>query len=230
MIFFIVIKPKSKILSIKILNVCEKEYFNKMKFFFSFSAVVPMLVAFFFINDALITVSNNYPIYVERVFGVSDNIKNYLLLAILLMSAIGGVISGWVADKIGALKTLKLIFVGWIILIPLIASSSSLLSLSIYSSISGLFVGSGWAVTRAYLSEVLKKEELSYGFSFYTIIERFATFVGPLTWGGIIAVLGTHGSSYRIAMLSMTAFVIIGLIILLNWKREMKTVTISEMQ
>lgn len=220
MIYFVDSKPKTNKFNIKILKEGEKEYVKKMKFFFSFSVVVPMLISFFFFNDALITISNNYPIYMERVFSVSDNIKNYLLLAILLMSAIGGIISGWVADKIGALKTLKFILVGWIILIPLIAISKSLLSLSIFSSLSGLFIGSIWTVTRAYLSEILKKDELGYGFSFYTIAERFATFIGPLTWGGIIAVFGTNSTSYRIAMLSMVIFVFIGLIILLKWKRK----------
>ena len=87
-------------LNIKILKEGRERIFQKMKIFFSVSIAVPMLVSFFFFNDALITISNNYPIYMERVFGVSDNIKNYLLLAVLLMSATGGIISGWVADKI----------------------------------------------------------------------------------------------------------------------------------
>ena len=224
MIYFVDSKPKENVLNIKILKEGEKEYFKKMKIFFSISIAVPMLVSFFFFNDAVITISNNYPIYMERVFGVSDNIKNYLLLAVLLMSAIGGIISGWVADKIGALKTLKFILIGWIILIPLIATSKSLISLSIFSSLVGLLIGSVWTVTRAYLSEILQKEELGYGFSFYTLAERFATLFGPLTWGGIIAVLGTQHTSYRTAMLSMVVFVLIGLIILLRWKREPKLV------
>lgn len=222
MIYFIDSKPKKNRLDIKILKEGEKEYFGKMAAFFSISIAVPMLVSFFFFNDALITITNNYAIYMERVFSVSDDIKNYLLLAVLLMSAIGGVISGWIADKIGALKTLKFILVGWIILIPLIATAKSLILLSIFSSLVGLFVGSSTTVTRAYLSEILKKEELGYGFSFYTIAERFATLFGPLTWGGVIAVLGIQHTSYRIAMMSMALFVIIGLIILLRWNRESK--------
>ncbi len=217
---FVDSKPKNNRLSVKVLREGEREYFKRMIIFFSVSVAVPMLVSFFFFNDALVTISNNYPIYMERVFGVSDNIKNYLLLAILLMSAIGGVVSGWVADKIGALKTLKFILIGWIILIPLIATSKGLFSLSIFSSLVGLLIGSVWTVTRAYLSEILKKEELGYGFSFYTLAERFATLFGPLTWGGVIAVLGIHQASYRIAMLSMTIFVFIGLVILLRWKRN----------
>ena len=226
MIYFIDSKPKERRLNVRILREGEKEYIKKMKIFFSVSIAVPMLVSFFFFNDALITISNNYPIYMERVFGVSDNIKNYLLLAILLMSAIGGIISGWVADKIGALKILKFILIGWIILIPLIATSKSLVSLSIFSSLVGLLIGSVFTVTRAYLSKILKKEELGYGFSFYTLAERFATLFGPLTYGSIIAVLGTQHTSYRIAMLFMVVFVLIGLIILLKWKREPKLINV----
>jgi MFS-type transporter involved in bile tolerance (Atg22 family) len=92
MIYFVDSKPKENRLNISILKEGEKEYFRKMKIFFSFSIAVPMLVAFFFFNDALITLTNNYPIYMERVFGISDNVKNYLLLAVLLMSATGGIV------------------------------------------------------------------------------------------------------------------------------------------
>ncbi len=226
MIYFIDSKPKENKFSVNVLKEGEKEYFRKMKIFFSISVAVPILVSFFFFNDALITLTNNYPIYMERVFGISDNIKNYLLLAVLLMSATGGIVFGWVADRVGKLKTLKFILVGWIILIPLVATSRSLISLSIFSCLVGLLLGSVVTVTRAYLSEILKKEELGYGFSFYTLAERFATLLGPLTWGGIIAVLGTERTSYRIAILFMTVFIIIGLAILLKWKREVKLLSV----
>ena len=73
---------------------------------------------------------------------------------------------------------------------------------------------------RAYLSTLLAKEEMTYGFSFYTLAERFATFVGPLTWGGII--LGTGGSplGYRLAVGTMTGFVIAGLLILYFFRKS----------
>ncbi|MDD5726487.1 MAG: MFS transporter [Patescibacteria group bacterium] len=222
MIFFKDSRPKGRVIDTRVLVDGEKEYLKKMIGFFSISIAVPMLVSFFFFNDALITVSNNYPIYMERVFAVPDTIKNILLMAILLMSAIGGLVSGRIADKIGALKTLKFILIGWIILVPLIALSNGLVWLSIFSILVGSLIGSAWTVTRAYLSELLKKEELGYGFSFYTLAERFATLLGPLTWGGIIAGLGIQHTSYRIAMASMALFVVVGLIILIKWKRVPK--------
>ena len=60
---------------------------------------------------------------------------------------------------------------------------------------------------------------MGYGFSFYTIAERFATLVGPLTWGGIIWAMGTEALAYRIAAGTMTIFCIIGLIILHRWRQ-----------
>ncbi len=219
---FIDSKPSQTSLSFSRIRKLNLEYFRKISSFFSASIAVPILVSFFFFNDALITLSNNYPIYMERVFGVSDVTKNLLLMAILLMSSVGGIVSGWVADKIGTLKTLKGILIGWVILIPLIALSRDLLSLSILSSIVGLLIGSVWTVTRAYLSEILDSNELGYGFSFYTLFERFATLLGPLSWGGIIAVMGIGENSYRIAMFSMTIYVIIGLVLLQFWRRMRK--------
>jgi len=222
MIYFVDSKPKSNKLNIKVLREGEKEYIKKMVTFFSISVAVPLLISFFFFNDALITISNNYPIYMERVFGVSDNIKNYLLLSILLMSAFGGIVFGWVADKFGDLKTLRFILACWVILIPLLALAKGLVALSILSALTGFLMGPIWTVSRSYLSKVLDRDELTYGFTFYTLSERFATLFGPLVWGGIIATLGIQSINYRIALMSMVLFVIIGLLILYRWKRELK--------
>ena len=91
----------------------------------------PILISFFFFNDALITISNNYPIFMERVFGLPDQTKSMLLMLILFMSAVGGIVFGWIGDKIGNLKTLKIILSGWIILLPLIAITSNFIILAI---------------------------------------------------------------------------------------------------
>lgn len=220
MVYFVDSRAKMKKITVGLVKGEEKEYFNKMVAFFSLSVAAPVIVSYFFFNDALVTITNNYSIYMERVFAVPDITKNLLLMAILMMSAIGGLISGWIADRIGALKTLKYILIGWIILIPLLAAARNLFALSIFSVITGLLIGSVMAVTRAYLSEILKKEDLGYGFSFYTLFERFATLLGPLTYGGILVILGNQSISYRISIAAMTVFVIIGLFILLKWRRE----------
>jgi UMF1 family MFS transporter len=221
MIFFKESKKHVNEVSTSLIQNETRASIKKMVAFFTVSAATPMLVAFFFFNDALLTVSNNYSIYLERVFKVPDISKSILLLAILIMSAIGSIIAGWLGDKIGALKTLKFILFGWIIILPVLAIAPNFFMVAIITPVIGVLIGSVWTVTRAYLTAVLPKKDMRYGFSFYTIAERFSTLIGPLTWGGIIWVMDTQILAYRIAVGAMTLFVVIGLIVLHYWKRPL---------
>lgn len=199
-------------------------YLKRFYAFFAVSAATPMLIAFFLFNDALLTISNNYAIVLERVFATPDTTKSILLMGILVMSAIGGILFGWVADRFGALTTLKVILAGWIVAIPLLAAAPTFTVFAILTLPVGLLIGSLFAVCRAYLSTLLPKNEMAYGFSFYTLAERFATFVGPLTWGAIISIGGAGAFSYRIALVAMAAFVLAGLFVLLRFKRGVQVI------
>ncbi len=198
----------------------SKIIYKRLIAFFAASVAAPLLYAFFFYNDALVTVTNNYSIYMQRVFSIPDSTKSVILMVIVVMNAIGGILSGWIGDKIGIYRTLKLTLVGWIIALPIIAITPHVTTFVILTAIIGLLIGSMWATSRAYMSTLLKSEEMGYGFSFYTLLERFSTFAGPITWGVIISLLGTNSNSYRIAIASMTVFVITGFIILAFWKRK----------
>ena len=156
----------------------------------------------------------------QRVLGVPDSTKSILLISIVVMNGIGAILAGWIGDKIGIRRTLQFTLIGWAVALPIIAYTDSLKVLSAMTICMGRFIGAMWATSRAYMSTLLATEEMGYGFSFYTLLERFASFVGPLTWGGIIALLGTNATSYRIAMASMTVFVAAGLILLSLWRRE----------
>ncbi|MDO8593442.1 MAG: MFS transporter [bacterium] len=195
-------------------------YLKRFRGFFAFSIATPMLIAFFLFNDALLTLSNNYSLILERVFATPDTTKSLLLMGILVMSAIGGIVFGWIADRLGALKTLKIILFGWIVALPLLAIAPTFTIFAIVTIPVGLLIGSLFAVCRAYISTLLPKEDMAYGFSFYTLAERFATFIGPLTWGTIIALGGASNLSYRIAIVAMAVFVVAGLFVLLRFRKD----------
>lgn len=198
---------------------------RKFLTFFAFSVATPTLIAFFLFNDALLTLSNNYAILLERVFATPDKIKSLLLMGILVMSAVGGIVFGWIADRLGSLTTLKIILVGWLIALPLLAIAPTFTVFAIVTIPVGLLIGSLFAVCRAYVSTILPKEDMAYGFSFYTLAERFATFIGPLTWGAVIAIGGASNLSYRIAVVSMAVFVLVGLLVLIFFRQRQRVVS-----
>jgi UMF1 family MFS transporter len=213
-------RPREKNISWSTVRTETKLFKKNMWQFFSASVATPMLVAFFLFNDGIVTMSNNYSLYMERVFATPDAQKSLLLVGVLGMSAIGGVVAGWLGDKIGLLRTLKYILFGWVILLPCFALAPTFKVFAALAVFAGLFIGSVWAVSRAYMSTILNKENMGYGFAFYTLAERFATFLGPLGWGVVVSGFGSTIFAYRGAMMSMTIFILAGFLVLVFWKRK----------
>ena len=193
--------------------------FKKLAAFLTTSAAGSFLLAYFFFNDAVITLSNNYAIVLERMFAAPDNAKSLLLLAILIMSAIGGVIAAWVAERVGVFKTLVGLLLCWVVMLPLLALAPTFAVFAVLTVPVGLLIGSSYSTARVYLTEILRPEEMNYGFSLFTLFERFASFVGPLSWGTTIALFGGGILSYRAAIGTMAVLMLVGLVILVSRKR-----------
>ena len=76
----------------------------------------------------------------------------------------------------------------------------------------GLCFGSVWTVTRAMIIKYTPHHSLNQSFTYFVLMERFATFISPITWGLIIMYAPSSGSlNYRAAIFSMAIFVLIGL-------------------
>lgn len=191
-----------------------KEVFGSFKSLLDVPGLGIFFLAYFFFNDALITASNNFPIYLEKVMSANDSVKTYLLILIMITSAAGAVIGGWVTDRIGHKKALMGVLAGWLITYASMIAFSNFVIFAIFSGLMGIFFGATWAVTRALVTQLTPSHALNQSFTYYTLMERFATFVGPITWGLIVTIpLGAPGASYRLAAAFMCIFVIIGLLI-----------------
>src|SRR3989344_1845373 len=192
-----------------------REQWGKFRELIRIPGVGLFLLAYFFFNDAILTAANNFPIYLQNVFAVSDTTKSLLLMGILATSAIGALLAGWMADKVGLKKTLMFVLGSWVVILPLLGSVSNFKLFVVYTVIMGLLYGSVWAVTRAAMTALVPPERMNFGFSFYGIAERVSTLVGPVTWGLISTLLVHLGPTrYRIAVSAMAIFVIIGLLIM----------------
>ena len=189
--------------------------FQTAKTVFSIRNLALLFIAYFFFSDALLTFSDNFAILLEKVFNAADSTKTYITAGILIFSGIGSLIFGKMADKKGTKFTLLFILTFWIAFFPVLAFVSSLTVATIICLIAGLFFGPVWGVSRAMVSEFTPREIEARSFSFYTLAERFATFIGPATWSAILAATAKSGSaSYSYALLSMGILVLIGFLVI----------------
>ena len=181
----------------------------------SFSSTAFFLLAYFFFNDAILTAANNFPIFLEQVWHVPDTVKTYILLGILITSAIGGTLSGMFADRFGHKRTLMFVLFGWIIILPLIGLLTNFTLFVIISTVMGFWFGANWAVSRSVMSYVAPTGKHNLAFSYFGLAERASSLMGPIVWGLVVSNLISFGSGrYRIAVLAITGFIILGLFFL----------------
>lgn len=169
------------------------------------------LLGYFLFNDAILTVHDNLPIYMERVLLIPDKTKSVILAGTLFAGALGGLFGGMVADRVGIKRALRCILALWFVLLPLAAAASAH-QFTVLLIVLGVMFGITITVTRATMVYLAPQDRPTYAFSYYTIAENFSTFLGPLAWGGITLALADIGPArYRAALLGMAVFVAAGL-------------------
>ncbi len=173
--------------------------------------------AYFLFNDAVLTASTNFPIFLEQVWHITDTVKTYLLLAILVTCAIGGFVSGFVADRYGHKRTLSVILFGWILLLPLVGLLGSWPWFVGATVMMGFWFGATWAVSRSVMSYIAPAGQGNLAFAYFGLAERASSFVGPVVWGLTVSNLVLLGAArYRIAMVAISVFIVFGCLLLLR--------------
>jgi len=217
-------RPKEKLM----IGTRWKEMLKETKILLLNHSVLMFLIAFFLFNDAILTASNNFSIFLEQVWGVSDTVKTYILLGILITSAIGGALSGLIADRFGHKRTLMFILCGWVIILPAIGLATNFTLFVVFTTIMGLWFGSNWTVSRSVMSYIAPKGKHNLAFAYYGVAERASSLIGPIVWGLIVSNMISIGSGrYRIAVLAVTGFIILGLIALSKVKDDKKQIEVK---
>lgn len=188
----------------KILKTIKQILLNKNLLF--------LLLGYFLFGDALLTFSNNFPLFLEKAHGASDAVKTYLTAGILTLSAVGSIILGKISDRKGSVRTLFWLLIVWTILFPIIAFVPSFKLVVISCLIAGFFFGPMWGISRTIVAETTHVSVEASSFSFYILAERFATLIGPITWSVVLASTASLGNiSYSYTILSMGVLVFISL-------------------
>lgn len=182
---------------------------------FRYRNIVFFFLAYFFYNDTVLTAANNFPIFIEQVWGVSDTIKSAILGGIVLTSALGALIGGKIADVWGHKKTLTVILYGWVVILPSIGYAPTFTLFVIGTTLMGFWFGASLAVSRSVMSYLTPPGMHNIAFGYFGLVERTSSLFGPIAWGVAVGALKDVGSDrYRFATLAITTFVIFGIMAL----------------
>jgi UMF1 family MFS transporter len=180
-----------------------------------FPGLSRFLVGRVFYTDAANTSITFAAIYVSEEFGMTTaDIVVYTLIGIL-SSIVSGFLWGYLVDIIGPKTTLNLVLWVWFATFSLLISTVWLglptWMIWLAPFLAGIALGGTWCADRPYMLVLTPPRYIGQFYGIYSMVGRFATIIGPLSWGIIVDELGL-GRPAAIAFLFV--LMIIGYIIL----------------
>jgi MFS transporter, UMF1 family len=177
----------------------------------SSKSIFIFLIAYFFISDAISTIIvffSSYTVYTLQ-FTVKQNI--FLLMLIQLSAAGGAAAAGLIAARLGALRTVIITIVIWILTLLGIIVFESISAFYALSVCAGLVLGGTQATARSYVAIEAPEGKKAEFFGFMTFSTKIAAIFGPLLYGTISDLTNNQ----RLAVFSLEAFFIMGLFFML---------------
>lgn len=171
------------------------------------------LAAFLIYNDGIQTVIAMAGTYgnIELGFDLSQLMPVILMVQILAFG--GALLLGWLAKRFGATKTVLGSLVAWtaiLVLAYFMPANNFPLFLALGAGI-GLVLGGSQALSRSLFSQLIPSGKEGEYFGLYEISDKGTSWIGPILFGLALSLT----ESYRIAILSLIIFFVIGFVMLL---------------
>lgn len=169
------------------------------------------LLAFFFYNDAILTVIAFSSIYAQNSLGFSSGDLIRFFMLVQTTAIVGSVVFGWLTDVIGAKRTIMVTLLIWfgVVLAAVVVQSRD--GFFVTGMVAGLAMGSAQAASRAMMTRLTPPEHVTEFFGFYDgTFGKASAIVGPLVFGLVSSLTG----SQQMALASLLIFFTTGLVLM----------------
>ncbi len=191
--------------SLKQLSTTLKEMKNK------YPTTLRYLLAYLIYNDGIQTVNGVATTFASTELGFETGTLIQVVLMIQFVAALGALFFNFLARRVGTKNAIMLSLLVWSgLVIYAYAFLYTVLQFWILGAILALVLGGSQALSRSLFSQMIPKNREAEYFSFYEISERGTSWLGPIIFGLAVLITGTQ----RIAIVSLIAFFIFGLILL----------------
>jgi UMF1 family MFS transporter len=195
-----------------------------------FPGLLRFLIGRAFYTDAINTVILFMSLYTVNV-AISTGLTKengeqkaqLVLMSAITAAIIGGVLWGFIVDKLGPKRTLNIVLAGWVVTFVIAASIGFLhlhiVWLFVVACIAGICLGGTWASDRPLMLRLTPPDRVGEFYGLYGMVGRFSAVTGPLLWGATTWITVEKGgmpvlTGEAFAILSLLAMVIVSFWIL----------------
>ena len=188
-----------------------KEVGYTIRHIMSYPDLARFLLAYFFYNDAILTVIAFSSIYAQNTLGFTTGELITFFMTVQTTAILGSVVFGFLTDKIGPKRTIVITLFIWFAVILLAILSATKQTFFMTGLLAGMSMGSSQAASRSLMARLTPKEHVTEFFGFYDgSFGKASAVIGPLVFG----VVSAQAGSQKIALASLLVFFGLGLLIL----------------
>ena len=176
----------------------------------NFKHLTLFMIAYMVYNDGIHTVTSMGTIYGKEELGLSDTDLMVTLLLIQVVALVGALIFSRIANRIGARRAVMFSLVLWSGVVIYAYFIHTAKAFFILGMIVGFVLGGTQALSRSFYGAMIPEKASAEFYGFYSVFSKFSAIWGPFTFGFIKQWTG----SARLAIISLMAFFIVGLILL----------------
>jgi UMF1 family MFS transporter len=188
-----------------------REVKHTVRHIMNYPDLARFLLAYFFYNDAILTVIAFSSIYAQNSLGFTTGDLIIFFMLVQTTAIAGSVIFGFVTDKIGPKRTIVITLIIWFIVVvaAIFAESKELFFYT--GMLAGMSMGSSQAASRSMMTRLTPSEHVTEFFGFYDgTFGKASAVVGPLLFG----LVSSQAGSQKAALASLLLFFTVGLVLM----------------
>jgi UMF1 family MFS transporter len=164
------------------------------------------LLAYYLLNDAMVTVIFFAAIFFKTTFGLSVQQVLMYSLAFQLIAIPATMFFGWLGDRWSQRGALNVTLLIWAVVLTLMGWADGEYAPLAIVIVLGLVLGSTQSLCRSMFSRMIPTDRTAEYFGFHALAGRASSALGPLLFGAVSSVAG----SQRMAMVSLSVFLVAG--------------------
>ncbi|MBE9519499.1 MAG: MFS transporter [Proteobacteria bacterium] len=194
----------------QVLHKGIKGYFRTLAEIRHYPTLFLFLIAFLFYNDGIQTIIVVAAIFGRQELALSQGTILACFLMIQFVAMPGTLLFGKLAEIFGAKRSLYIALFLFICVTVYAYFINKAWEFWILGFVIAIILGGSQAVSRSLFSSLIPEGKHAEFFGFYAISAKFASVIGPFVFALITDLTG----SARLAILALTSFFIIGIILL----------------
>jgi UMF1 family MFS transporter len=169
------------------------------------------LVCLVFYQAGIQTVIALAAIYAQQAMGFSTRDTLLLILVVNVTAAIGAFLFGYLQDRVGHVRAIGMILIGWIITVLLAWRAADAAVFWLAANCVGLCLGSSQSAGRALVAWFSPPGRQAEFFGLWGLAVKCSSILGPMTYG---TVSWLTGGDHRLAILLTGVYFVAGLLLL----------------